>query len=29
VQFIGLGEGIDDLVYFNPQNFVESLLENE
>ncbi len=25
VQFIGLGEGLDDLVYFNPKNFVESL----
>lgn len=25
VQFIGLGEGMDDLVYFNPKNFVESL----
>lgn len=30
VQFIGLGEGLDDLVYFNPKNFVESLFsEND
>ena len=25
VQFIGLGESMDDLVYFNPEGFVESL----
>lgn len=29
VQFIGLGEGMDDLVYFNPENFVNSLFEGE
>lgn len=30
VQFMGLGEGLDDLVYFNPKNFVESLFsEND
>jgi fused signal recognition particle receptor len=29
VQFIGLGEGVDDLVYFNPRNFVDSLFEDE
>lgn len=29
IQFIGLGEGIEDLVYFNPENFVDSLLESE
>ena len=29
VQFIGLGEGVDDLVYFNPENFVNSLFENK
>jgi len=28
VQFIGLGEGVDDLVYFNPENFVNSLFED-
>lgn len=28
VQFIGLGEKIDDLVYFNPENFVDSLFED-
>lgn len=27
VQFIGLGEGVNDLVYFNPKNFVESLFD--
>jgi fused signal recognition particle receptor len=27
VQFVGLGEGIDDLVYFNPENYVNSLFE--
>jgi len=27
VQFIGLGESLDDLVYFNPENFVDSLFE--
>ncbi len=26
VQFIGLGEGVDDLVYFDPVNFVDGLL---
>jgi fused signal recognition particle receptor len=25
VQFIGLGEGVEDLVYFNPKTFVDSL----
>jgi fused signal recognition particle receptor len=29
VQFIGLGEGVDDLVYFNPENFVNSLFEDK
>lgn len=29
VQFIGLGEGVDDLVYFSPENFVDSLFESE
>lgn len=28
VQFIGLGEKIDDLVYFNPENFVDGLFED-
>ncbi len=28
VQFIGLGEGINDLVYFNPKNFVDSLFDD-
>jgi fused signal recognition particle receptor len=28
VQFVGLGEGIDDLVYFNPENFVNSLFDD-
>lgn len=28
VQFIGLGEKIDDLVYFNPENFVDSLFDD-
>ncbi len=27
VQFIGLGEGMDDLVYFNPEHFVDSLFD--
>lgn len=27
VQFIGLGEGVNDLVYFNPERFVDSLFE--
>lgn len=27
IQFIGLGEGVDDLVYFDPQQFVDSLFE--
>lgn len=27
IQFIGLGEGIDDLVYFDPTQFVDSLFE--
>ncbi len=29
VQFIGLGEGVDDLVYFNPRNFVDGLFESD
>lgn len=29
VMFIGLGEGIDDLVYFSPRNFVDGLFEEE
>ncbi|MCU0511824.1 MAG: signal recognition particle-docking protein FtsY [Anaerolineae bacterium] len=29
VQFIGLGEGVNDLVYFDPENFVESLFSDE
>ena len=29
VQFIGLGEGVDDLVYFNPENFVNSLFDEK
>ena len=29
IHFIGLGEGIDDLVYFQPKNFVDSLFEEE
>jgi fused signal recognition particle receptor len=29
VQFIGLGEGVNDLVYFDPDNFVDSLFEGE
>ena len=29
IQFIGLGEGVNDLVYFNPENFVDSLFSNE
>lgn len=30
VMFIGLGEGVNDLIYFNPKNFVDSLFdENE
>lgn len=29
VQFIGLGEGVDDLVYFNPKSFVESLFDSD
>lgn len=29
VLFLGLGEGLDDLVYFNPRNFVDSLFEDE
>jgi signal recognition particle GTPase len=24
-----LGEGVDDLVYFNPENFVNSLFEDK
>lgn len=28
VQFVGLGEGIDDLVYFNPESFVNSLFDD-
>lgn len=28
VMFIGLGEGIDDLVYFNPENFVDGIFES-
>lgn len=27
IQFIGLGEGMNDLVYFDPENFVNSLFE--
>lgn len=27
IQFIGLGEGMDDLVYFNPENFIENLFD--
>ena len=27
VKFIGLGEGVDDLAPFDPQNFVQTLLE--
>lgn len=29
VMFLGLGEGLDDLVYFNPQSFVDSLFEDD
>ena len=29
IQFIGLGEGVDDLVYFNPENFVDGLFDDE
>jgi len=29
IQFIGLGEGMDDLVSFDPQNYVDSLFEDE
>lgn len=29
VQFIGLGEGVNDLVYFDPENFVDSLFNDE
>lgn len=29
VQFVGLGEGVDDLVYFNPEQFVDSLLDQD
>lgn len=28
VQYVGLGEGMHDLVLFNPENFVESLFDN-
>ena len=28
VMFLGLGEGMDDLVYFNPRSFVDSLFED-
>src|SRR5262249_45094958 len=28
VQFIGLGEGVNDLVYFDPESFVESLISD-
>ncbi|MGJ3237806.1 MAG: signal recognition particle-docking protein FtsY [Anaerolineae bacterium] len=28
IHFIGLGEGIDDLVYFDPKNFVDSLFDD-
>jgi fused signal recognition particle receptor len=28
VMFIGLGEGMDDLVYFNPENFVDGIFES-
>ncbi|GAB1421416.1 signal recognition particle-docking protein FtsY [Anaerolineales bacterium] len=27
IQYIGLGEGIDDLIHFNPEYFVDSLFE--
>jgi signal recognition particle GTPase len=26
VHYVGLGEGVNDLVLFNPENFVDSLL---
>lgn len=29
VQFIGLGEGVNDLVYFDPENFIESLFNED
>lgn len=29
IHFIGLGEAVDDLVYFQPKNFVDSLFEEE
>jgi len=29
VQFIGLGEGVNDLVYFDPENFVNSLFDDD
>lgn len=29
IHFIGLGEGVDDLVYFQPKQFVDSLFESD
>lgn len=29
IHFIGLGEGVDDLVYFQPKNFVDSLFAED
>lgn len=29
VEFVGLGEGVDDFIYFSPEQFVDSLFENE
>jgi fused signal recognition particle receptor len=29
VEFVGLGEGVDDFIYFNPEQFVDSLFETE
>jgi fused signal recognition particle receptor len=27
VKYVGVGEGVDDLIVFNPENFVDSLLQ--
>jgi len=27
VKYVGIGEGVDDLIVFDPQNFVDSLLD--
>lgn len=29
IHFVGLGEGVDDLVYFQPKQFVDSLFESD